>query len=132
MSMSEAIEINRPDVKLEVEAIFAVYEKALVSNDVATLDNLFWQSERTVRYGARENLYGIEEILVFRRARDPSGLDRVLHRTEITTFGRDMATSMTLFTRASTPQQIGRQSQTWLKFPEGWKVVAAHVSMIDV
>jgi hypothetical protein len=129
--MSEAVAINLPDVKREMEAIFAIYETALVTNDVATLDRLFWQSEHTIRYGAGENLYGISEIEAFRRARDATGLDRTLHRAEVTTFGRDMATSMTLFTRAGAPGRIGRQSQTWLRFSDGWKVVAAHVSIID-
>ena len=129
--MSDVIAINLPDVKREMEAIFAVYETALVTNDVATLDRLFWQSEHTIRYGAGENLYGIAEIDAFRRARDATGLNRTLHRSEITTFGRDMATSMTLFTRAGAPARIGRQSQTWLRFSDGWKVVAAHVSVID-
>jgi hypothetical protein len=131
MSADEAGAIDLPDVKGEMDAVFAAYETALVTNDVATLDRLFWQSERTIRYGAGENLYGITEILAFRRAREASGLGRTLQRTQITTFGRDMATSMTLFTRPSAPGRIGRQSQTWRRFPDGWKVVAAHVSVID-
>ena len=122
-------EIDLPDVKAEVEAVFAAYEAALVGNDVATLEALFWDDPRTIRYGARENLYGMDAIRAFRRGRSPAGLARDLSRTMITTYGHDMATAMTLFSRA--PGRIGRQSQTWLRFSDGWKVVAAHVSEID-
>ena len=123
------MDIDLPDVKAEVEAVFAAYEKALVSNDVATLEALFWDDPRTIRYGGGENLYGMDAIRAFRRNRAPIGLPRDLSQTVITTYGRDMATCMTLFSRK--PGRIGRQSQTWVRFPEGWKVVAAHVSEID-
>ncbi len=123
------MDIDFPDVKAEVEAVFAAYEKALVSNDVATLEALFWDNPRTIRYGGGENLYGMSAIRAFRRNRAPIGLARDLSQTVITTYGRDMATCMTLFSRQ--PGRIGRQSQTWVRFPEGWKVVAAHVSEID-
>lgn len=122
--------INDPDVLAEVEAVFAAYEKALTSNDVATLDMLFRQSPQTIRYGVGENLYGYDEIAAFRSARSPVGLARVLDRTVITTYGSDMATANTLFRRESMPGKVGRQSQIWVKFPEGWRVVSAHVSVI--
>ncbi|MEO6436704.1 MAG: oxalurate catabolism protein HpxZ [Tepidisphaeraceae bacterium] len=123
-------EINAPQVVAEVTAAFEQYEKALTGNDVAVLDRLFWDSPRTVRYGATENLYGYDEIKAFRAARPGAGLARHLQRTVVTTFGRDFATVDTEFTRASTPR-IGRQSQTWVRMPDGWKVVAAHVSLME-
>lgn len=122
--------INDPAVLAEVEAAFAAYEKALTSNDVATLDALFWQSPHTIRYGIGENLYGHGEIAAFRSARSPVGLERTLDRTVITTYGSDLATANTLFRRESAPGKVGRQSQTWMRFPDGWKVVSAHVSLI--
>jgi hypothetical protein len=123
------MEINLPDVVAEVEAVFARYEAALIGNDVAALDELFWVSDRTIRYGIAENLYGHAEIAAFRAARPSQGLARTLERTAITTYGRDMATASTLFRRASAPGMIGRQMQTWMRTPAGWKVVAAHVSL---
>jgi hypothetical protein len=123
--------IDDPAVKAEVEAVFALYEAALVGNDVATLERLFHDDPRTIRYGAAENLYGMEAIRAFRRARPPQGLARTLEGTVITTYGRDLAVAMTLFRRDAAPGRIGRQSQTWIRFPDGWKVVAAHVSVID-
>ena len=126
-----AMAIDLPDVKTEVEAAFASYEKALVTNDVTTLEALFWDDPRTSTYGIGENLYGMDAIRAFRRARSSVGLARVLSRTVITTYGRDSATAMTLFTRESAPKRVGRQSQTWVRFPDGWKIVAAHVSVID-
>lgn len=125
--------INDPAVHAEVTAVFAIYEKALTTNDVATLDALFWRSEHTIRYGVGENLYGHGEIAAFRAARSPVGLERTLERTVITTYGRDMATASTLFRRPSMGQgKIGRQMQTWVRTPDGWKVVAAHVSVIPI
>jgi hypothetical protein len=123
------VEINIPEIVAEVSAAFDRYEKALTSNDVAVLDGAFWDSPLTIRYGAAENLYGFAEIAAFRAARPSVGLERSIERTVITTFGRDMATACTLFRRA--PGKIGRQSQTWARLPEGWRVVAAHVSVID-
>jgi len=123
------MEIDRPDVKSEVEAAFALYERALSQNDVVVLDELFRDDARTIRYGIGENLYGYAEIAAFRAARPSQGLSRSLERTVITTYGEDFATAMTLFRRTS--GTIGRQSQTWVRFPEGWRVVAAHVSLID-
>ncbi|WP_342151509.1 oxalurate catabolism protein HpxZ [Methylorubrum sp. SB2] len=123
--------IDDPAVKAEVEAAFARYEAALVGNDVATLEALFHDDPRTIRYGAGENLYGMDAIRAFRRARAPQGLARTLERAVVTTYGPDLAVAMTLFRRESAPGRIGRQSQTWVRFPDGWKVVAAHVSVID-
>jgi len=122
--------INRPDVLAEVTAVFAEYERALVSNDVATLDALFWHSPSTVRYGATENLVGYAAIAAFRAGRSPAGLARTLANTVITTYGNDFATAMTEFTRDSAPGRIGRQSQAWTRFADGWRVVAAHVSFL--
>jgi len=124
------LQIDIPDVKAEVAAAFARYEVALVTNDVATLTELFWADHRTLRYGGGENLHGIAEIEAFRVARAPAGLARTTERTIITTFGHDFATASTLFRRDSLPGKIGRQMQTWVHFAEGWRVVAAHVSVI--
>ncbi|SIQ77326.1 MULTISPECIES: oxalurate catabolism protein HpxZ [unclassified Bosea (in: a-proteobacteria)] len=124
------MKINDPAILAEVEAAFAEYETALTSNDVATLDRLFRQAPETLRYGATENLYGYDEIAAFRAARPSAGLERSLQRTVITSYGDDFATANTLFERASAPGKIGRQSQSWVRFPEGWRVVAAHVSII--
>jgi hypothetical protein len=124
------MDINIPEVLAEVTAQFARYEQALVSNDVAVLDELFWDSPHTVRYGNSENLYGTAEIQAFRGARSPQGLDRTLARTVITSFGRDFATASTLYRRKSNGL-TGRQMQTWVLLAEGWRVVAAHVSFLD-
>ena len=121
--------INLPDVLAEVTAQFARYEQALTGNDVAVLDELFWHSPHTLRYGVAENLYGSAEIAAFRAARPSQGLQRRVTRTVITTFGRDFATANIEFTRAG-GNRIGRQSQTWVRLPEGWRVVAAHVSLM--
>jgi hypothetical protein len=125
------MEINRPDTLAEVQAAFARYEAALVGNDVDTLDALFWASPHTIRYGGAENLYGHDEIAAFRAARSSAGLARQLERTVITTYGRDFATASTLFRRDAAPGKIGRQMQSWVRLPEGWRVVAAHVSLIQ-
>jgi hypothetical protein len=125
------MQINQPEILHEVSAAFARYEDALVNNRVEVLDELFWTSPLTVRYGAAENLYGIDEIRAFRQARPSAGLARTLRRTVITTYGRDHATAMTEFCREGTTR-TGRQSQTWVRMPEGWRVVAAHVSVVDL
>lgn len=124
------MEINLPDVVAEVSAAFMRYEAALTGNDVTVLDALFWDSAHTVRYGATENLYGVDEIHAFRKARPSRGLARTPQRVAITTFGRDFATADMEFVREGEPR-IGRQSQTWVRQPEGWRVVAAHVSWMD-
>jgi hypothetical protein len=125
------MDIDLPEVVAEVTAQFARYEQALVNNDVAVLDELFRNDARTLRYGIAENLYGYGEISSFRAARSPAGLMRKTARTVITTYGRDTAVASTLFYRDSAPGRIGRQMQTWVRFPEGWRIVAAHVSIID-
>ena len=125
------MDVDLPEVLAEVTAQFERYEKALVANDVAVLDELFRQDDRTLRYGIGENLYGYGAITAFRAARSPMGLMRRTDKTVITTYGRDAAVASTLFYRDSAPGRVGRQMQTWVRFPEGWRVVAAHVSIID-
>ena len=125
------MDIDLPDVVAEVTAQFARYEQALVSNDVAVLDELFRNDPRTLRYGIAENLHGYGEISSFRAARSSAALMRKTDRTIITTYGRDAAVASTLFYRESAPSLVGRQMQTWVRFPEGWRIVAAHVSMIE-
>src|SRR5215475_15566113 len=125
------MEIDLPDVVAEVRAAFDRYERALVSNDVDTLDALFRDDPRTIRFGGAENLFGYGEIKAFRAARSPVGLARSLSKTVITAYGRDVAVASTLFHRPSMVGKIGRQMQTWVRFPEGWRVVAAHVSVIN-
>ncbi|MGY3440860.1 MULTISPECIES: oxalurate catabolism protein HpxZ [unclassified Bradyrhizobium] len=125
------MDIDLPDVVAEVTAQFQRYEAALVSNDVAVLDELFRNDSRTLRYGIGENLYGYAEIMAFRARRSPVGLMRRIDRTVITAYGRDTAIASTLFYRDSAPGRVGRQMQTWIRFPEGWRIVAAHVSVID-
>lgn len=122
-------EINLPQVVAEVTAAFYRYEQALVSNDIAVLDALFWHDTRTVRLGAGENLYGIDEIRAFRAARPAAGLARELRHTVITTYGEDYAVCSTEFTREGS-ERIGHQQQTWVRFACGWRIVAAQVSLM--
>ena len=124
------MDVDLPDVLAEVTVQFERYEKALVSNDIAVLDELFRPDRRTLRYGVGENLYGYDEIMAFRAARSPVGLGRTTARTLITTYGRDAAVASTLFYREQLVGKVGRQMQTWVRFPEGWRIVAAHVSII--
>jgi hypothetical protein len=135
------MDINLPDVHAEVSAVFALYEQAIVGNDVELLDELFWQSPFTVRYGVGENLVGIKAIREFRASRSPVGLARALRNTVITTFDRDFATAMTEFVRPAFEQdgqlrRVGRQSQAWARTARpghgGWRVVAAHVSLLTL
>jgi hypothetical protein len=125
-----SMEIDIPEVKAALEAAFARYEQALVTNDVAVLDELFWHSGSTVRFGATDNLFGAAEIAAFRAGRSPAGLAREILRTAITTFGRDFGTASITFRRTGSAR-IGRQQQSWVRFPEGWRVVAAHVSLLE-
>src|SRR5436190_2294980 len=125
------MEIDLPEVVAEVKAAFDRYEKALTSNDLAVLNSIFRNAPQTIRYGIAENLYGYDEIMAFRGARTPVGLMRTTSRTLITTYGRDFATASTLFRRETAPGRVGRQMQTWVRFDDGWHVVAAHVSLID-
>jgi hypothetical protein len=124
------MKINDPKTLAEVTAAFERYEKALVTNDVAVLDELFFDDPNTIRYGVAENLYGYGEIRAFRAARSPAGLARKLERTKITTYGDDFATANTLFMREGSTK-LGRQSQSWVRTSAGWRVVSAHVSLID-
>jgi Protein of unknown function (DUF3225) len=124
------MQINRPEIHAELTAVFERYEDALVNNRIEVLDALFWPSEQTVRYGVGENLYGISQIRAFRRARPSAGLARTLRNTVITTYGDDLGTAMTEFIRPG-EGAVGRQSQTWVRLPQlGWRVVAAHVSLM--
>jgi hypothetical protein len=124
------MEIDIPEVKAELEAMFEIYERALVENDVAVLDALFLDAPTTVRFGGGENLYGYGEIQQFRATRSSAGLARTLDRTVVTTYGRDMGVCSTLFRRPGSPGKVGRQQQTWIRTVVGWRVVAAHVSII--
>ena len=125
------MDIDLPEVVAEVREAFGRYEQALVANDVPELNAFFRDDPRTIRYGAGEILYGSDEIKAFRAVRSPVALGRTISRTVITTFGRDFAVASTLYERPSAPGKIGRQMQTWVRFPEGWRVVAAHVSLIE-
>jgi hypothetical protein len=124
------MDINIPSVVAQLTAAFEAYERAFVANDVAALTDLFWASERTIRYGGGENLYGAAEIAAFRQARGTADLDRDLARTVITTFGQDFGTASTLFRRRSTGK-TGRQMQSWVRLDGHWRIVAAHVSILD-
>jgi hypothetical protein len=125
------MEIDLPEVVAEVRAAFDRYEKALVTNDLDALNSIFRDAPQTIRYGIAENLYGHAQIAGFRAARSPVGLMRTTSQTVITAYGRDFAVASTLFRRETVPGKIGRQMQTWVRFPDGWHVVAAHVSLID-
>jgi hypothetical protein len=121
--------INRPEVLAELTQAFERYERALVANDVAVLDELFWNSEHTLRYGVGENLYGYDAIKAFRAGRAPTGLAREVLRTQITTYGDSFACTHIEFMREGS-SRAGRQTQTWMRTPEGWRVVSAHVSLM--
>ena len=125
------LEINLPDVVAEVRTVFERYERALLSNDVETLTELFWDGPLTVRYGVGENLYGSDQITAFRRNRKTGSFDRTLSNTVITTFGRDFATANTEYRRAG-HDRPGRESKTLVRTPDGWRIVAAHVSLLGV
>jgi hypothetical protein len=125
------MQIDLPEVVAEVRAAFERYEAALVGNDIATLDAMFHHDDRTIRYGVGENLYGHREVAAFRASRPPINLARTLARTVITTYGRDFAVAATLFSRPNLAGKVGRQMQTWVRFADGWRVVAAHVSIIE-
>jgi len=122
--------VNDPEVHRELSELYPLYEKALVENDVATLTGMFWASPLAMRFGAAENLYGSDEIDAFRKARPAVGLARRIVRLDIVTFGRDCG-SITLEFERETPAKTvrGRQSQVWVRLPDGWRIVAAHVSL---
>jgi hypothetical protein len=125
---SSSVEVNRPDVVAEVTRVFEEYEAALVANDVEAMTETFWDSDLTVRYGVREVLYGAKEIAEWRRAAAPLPADRIIGPTVVVTFGDSVACVSTEFRNGDGPR-TGRQSQTWVRRPEGWRVVAAHVSL---
>lgn len=121
--------VNDPPTLAELEAVFAKYEKALMENDIDVLDDLFANAPETVRYGPAENLYGFDEIAAYRKGRNVTNIERKLLRVALTTYGTDMGTANCEYERLSDGRR-GRQSQTWLKFPDGWRVVSAHVSFL--
>ena len=123
------MESNIPEIVAEVTAAFNRYEAALVANDVPALDSFFWNDPRVIRYALFDNGYGFEAIMKSRRARASIDLRRRLMRTVVTTFGRDFATANTEFKREESGRE-GRQSQTWVRTAEGWKIVSAHVSWL--
>lgn len=125
------MDIDLPEIVAEVETCFAAYEAALMSNDVAGLTAMFSDQPQTIRYGIHEHLYGAKEIYDYRAGRSPVGLSRRLLKTVISTYGRDFATASTTFHRDSAPDKTGRQMQTWVRMPQGWRIVAAHVSFLD-
>lgn len=127
-NQGDSMEINHPQTLAEVTRHFDRYQQAIIDNDVAVLNELFWHNALTLRYGTGENLYGHAEIAAFRGARDPRSAARVVGKSVVTSYGRDAATTNIEFTRAG---RNGRQSQTWLRMPEGWRIVAAHVSYRD-
>ena len=130
--MIDDSQLNLPDVLAEVEAAFERYERALVSNDVAVLDELFWNHPTTLRFGATENLWSYDEIAAFRASRPSAGLQRRIVRRAIQAFGRDFATASVQFEREGRPHWVGRQQQTWVRTAAGWRVVAAHVSFMGL
>jgi hypothetical protein len=122
------MEINNPQVLAEVNAHFQRYQDAILANDIDTLNALFWNNTLTIRYGTGENLYGHAEIAGYRSARNPATIARVETKRVVTTYGRDFATTNIEFTRSG---RIGRQSQSWARLPEGWRIVSAHVSYME-
>lgn len=122
------MEINNPQVLAEVGASFKRYQDAIIANDIPVLNELFWNNAHTLRYGTGENLYGHAAIAGYRSARNPAGLARTITKEVITAYGLDCATTNIEFTRSG---RHGRQSQTWVRMPEGWRIVAAHVSYMD-
>ena len=124
------MEINIADVVAEVSDAFMRYEKALCANDLDSIDGLFWKSSLTLRYGPNGTLLGHAAISTFRRERDIKGMDRRLKNTVVTTFGRDFAVANTKSERPGS-DTIYQQSQTWVRFVEGWRIVSAHVSDVS-
>jgi len=124
--------INDPETHAELTALYPLYEQALMQNDVATLTQMFWASALAMRFGATENLYGIDEIEAFRKSRPAAGLARRITRLDIVTFGKGYGSITLEFERDAPAKTIrGRQSQVWVRLPEGWRIVAAHVSLLS-
>jgi hypothetical protein len=125
------MQINDPEVVAELQAIYPKYEAALMANDAETLTQMFWASPQAMRFGVTENLYGIEEIEAFRKSRPSTNLARSVRHLDIVTFGRDFGSVTLEFERTANGKIIsGRQSQVWVRLPEGWRIVAAHVSVL--
>jgi hypothetical protein len=125
------MQINHPEIVAELESLYPKYEAALMANDAETLTRMFWTSPLAMRFGVNENLYGIEEIDAFRKGRSPANLERRVRRLDIVTFGRDFGSITLEFERTVNGKLIsGRQSQVWVRFPEGWRIVSAHVSVL--
>lgn len=123
--------INDPEIIAELQSLYPKYEAALMANDAETLTRMFWASPHALRFGVGENLYGIEQIDAFRQGRSPANLARTVMRLDIVTFGRDFGSITLEFERAVDGKIIsGRQSQVWVRFPEGWRIVSAHVSVL--
>ena len=123
--------INDPEVVAELSALYPRYEDALVNNDVDTLMSMFWAGAQVMRFGATENLYGPEELEAFRKARPAANLARTVTRLDIVSFGRNFASITLEFERTSVTGTVrGRQSQVWVRMPEGWRIVQAHVSLL--
>jgi hypothetical protein len=125
------MEINDPEVLAEVSAVFRAYEAAFVANDIDALDGFFLHAPTTIRYGVADQQLGMEELRAYRGSVPPAGLERELRETVITTYGQDLAVASTLFFRERHPGKTGRQMQTWIRTADGWRIVAAHVSLID-
>jgi 1-carboxybiuret hydrolase subunit AtzH-like protein len=123
--------INDPEIIAELQLLYPKYEAALMANDAETLTRMFWASPQAMRFGVSENLYGIEEIDAYRKRRSPANLARTVRRLDIVTFGRDFGSVTLEFERAVDGKKIsGRQSQVWVRFAEGWRIVSAHVSVL--
>ena len=123
--------INDPDVIAELQALYPRYEQALVTNDVQSMVEMFWSGDRVMRFGVNENLYGPEELAAFRKARPATNLARAVTRLDIVSFGRDFASITLEFERGGVSGKVrGRQSQVWVRFPEGWRIVSAHISLM--
>ena len=122
------MEINNQQTLAEVTRQFNRYQQAIIDNDIPVMNELFWNSALTIRYGTGENLYGHSEIAAYRGARDPRSVARVIGKSTVTSYGRDAATTNIEFVRGN---RKGRQSQSWVRMPEGWRIVAAHVSYMD-
>lgn len=125
------MQINDPDIIKDLKALYPKYETALMANDAEALTRMFWASPHEMRFGVTENLYGIEEIEAFRKGRSPANLARTVQRLDVATFGRVFGSATLEFERTVNGKIIsGRQSQVWVRFPEGWRIVSAHVSVL--
>jgi len=129
MSLHASDAINQPQTVAELTAVFHDYEQALMSNDLPTLDAFFWDDDRVTRYGIADRQWGIDELRAYRAATAAPNFTRRLEHLRIITIGQNLGTAQVEFIRSDSPLR-GFQTQTWVRFPQGWKIVAAHVSMI--